>query len=112
MKGNRLQKAQSRIFCLLWMFLCLLWPLAFVGSPQNLQPPTVVQINLDDVVHPVSAAYVKDGIDQAKAIGASAVILRLNTPGGLMDSMQEIVKAIRAALDPPRPDFSYCLHAM
>jgi membrane-bound serine protease (ClpP class) len=100
MKGNRLQKAQSRIFCLLWIFLWLFWPLAFAGSPQNLQPPTVVQINLDDVVHPVSAAYVKDGIDHAKAIGASAVILRLNTPGGLIDSMQEIVKAILSSSVP------------
>ena len=100
MKGNRLQKARNRIFCLLWVFWCLLWPLAFVGSAQNHQPPTVVQINLDDVVHPVSAAYVKDGIDHAKAIGASAVILRLNTPGGLIDSMQEIVKAILSSSVP------------
>lgn len=100
MKVNRLQKPQSSIFCLLWIFLCLLSPLAFAGSAQNLQPPTVVQINLDDVVHPVSAAYVKDGIDHAKAIGASAVILRLNTPGGLIDSMQEIVKAILSSSVP------------
>src|SRR2546425_4401242 len=54
----------------------------------------VVQINLADIVHPVSAAYVKDGLNHAKDIGARAVILRLNTPGGLLDSMREIVEAI------------------
>jgi membrane-bound serine protease (ClpP class) len=59
--------------------------------------PTVVQINLDDVVHPVSAAYIKDGINHAKAIGARAVILRLNTPGGLVDSMRDIVAAVLSA---------------
>jgi len=54
----------------------------------------VVQINLADIVHPVSAAYVKDGLQHAKDIGASAVILRLDTPGGLVDSMRDIVEGI------------------
>src|SRR5947199_276671 len=54
----------------------------------------IVQINLGDIVHPVSAAYVKDGLNHAKDIGARAVILRLDTPGGLVDSMREIVEAI------------------
>ena len=56
--------------------------------------PEIVQINLADIVHPVSAAYVKDGLNHAKDIGARAVILRLDTPGGLVDSMREIVEAI------------------
>src|SRR5262245_50962804 len=54
----------------------------------------IVQVNLADIVHPVSAAYVKDGLNHAKDIGAPAVILRLNTPGGLFDSMREIVESI------------------
>jgi membrane-bound serine protease (ClpP class) len=90
------QKAQKGSF---WFVLCFLWLIPVVGGAQS-QSPIVVQINLDDVVHPVSAAYVRDGIDHAKAIGASAVILRLNTPGGLMVSMQEIVKAILSSSVP------------
>src|SRR5690242_7992656 len=58
------------------------------------QPARIVQINLGDIVHPVSEAYVKDGLRHAKDIGASAVILRLDTPGGLVDSMRGIVEAI------------------
>ena len=54
----------------------------------------IVQIDLEDIVHPVSAAYVKEGIKHAGEIGARAVILRLNTPGGLVDSMREIVEAV------------------
>src|SRR5437879_3987749 len=69
-----------------------------VGAVQSQPPqsaaPVIVQINLDDIVHPVSAAYIKDGIDHARQIGARAVILRLNTPGGLVDSMREIVESI------------------
>ncbi|HYR44014.1 MAG TPA: nodulation protein NfeD, partial [Terriglobia bacterium] len=59
-----------------------------------------VQINLADIVHPVSAAYVKDGLNHAKDIGARAVILRLDTPGGLVDSMREIVEAILSSQVP------------
>src|SRR5438045_2253683 len=56
--------------------------------------PIILQINLDDIVHPISAAYIRDGINRAKEIGARAVVLRLNTPGGLVDSMREIVEAV------------------
>ena len=56
--------------------------------------PKIVQIDLADIVHPVSAAYVKDGLKHAKDIDARAVILRLDTPGGLVDSMREIVEGI------------------
>ena len=58
------------------------------------QPPSVIQINLDDIVHPISADYVRDGLERAKETGARAVIVRINTPGGLADSMREIVEAI------------------
>src|SRR6266581_3939894 len=64
------------------------------ASRPALPAPTVVQINLDDIVHPVSAAYINDGLKHAKEIGARAVILRLDTPGGLVDSMREIVEGI------------------
>lgn len=56
--------------------------------------PTIVQVNLDDIVHPVSAGYIKDGLNHAKDIGARAVILRIDTPGGLIDSMRDIVEAV------------------
>jgi membrane-bound serine protease (ClpP class) len=78
-------------------FLLLFTPPLRGGVAQSARVvsfPTIVQINLDDVVHPVSAAYIRDGINHAKAINARAVILRLNTPGGLVDSMREIVESV------------------
>lgn len=54
----------------------------------------VVEIDLADIVHPVSAAYINDGLKHAKDVGARAVILRLDTPGGLVDSMRDIVTGI------------------
>jgi membrane-bound serine protease (ClpP class) len=68
---------------------------AALGQTSGPAPaPKIVQIDLADVVHPVSAAYVKDGLKHAGEIGARAVILRLDTPGGLVDSMREIVEGI------------------
>src|SRR5947207_1216093 len=66
-------------------------------APASSPPATIVQINLDDVVHPVSADYIKDGLNHAKDINARAVVLRLDTPGGLIDSMRDIVEAILAS---------------
>jgi membrane-bound serine protease (ClpP class) len=63
-------------------------------APQPASVPEIVLISLNDVVHPVSAAYIKDGLNHAKEIGARAVILRLDTPGGLVDSMRDIVEGI------------------
>jgi membrane-bound serine protease (ClpP class) len=63
-------------------------------TPAKSAKPVVVQIDLNDIVHPVSAAYVADGIKHAKDINARAVILRLDTPGGLVDSMRSIVETI------------------
>ena len=57
-------------------------------------PPVVVQINLDGVVQAVSADYVVRGIEYANRTGASAILLELSTPGGLGDSMREIVRAV------------------
>ena len=63
-------------------------------APSPAGSPVIVQINLDEIVHPVSADYVNDGLDHAKEIGARVVIIRLDTPGGLVDSMRAIVEGV------------------
>jgi membrane-bound serine protease (ClpP class) len=56
--------------------------------------PVVVEIKLDDMVQPISAEYVKAGIQHADEIHAAAILLTLDTPGGLESSMREIIQAI------------------
>src|SRR5688572_13845292 len=60
-------------------------------------PPSIVQIEFDHIVHPVSARFLEEGLNHAKEIGARAVVVRLDTPGGLVDSMRDIVEAILAS---------------
>jgi len=54
----------------------------------------VVEIRLDMMVHHVSAEYVERGIAFANDSHADAILLELNTPGGLESSMRQIITAI------------------
>ena len=48
-------------------------------------------VELDGVVHAVSAAHVVQAIERADARGAPLVVIRIDTPGGLDSSMRQIV---------------------
>ncbi len=48
-------------------------------------------VELEGVVHAVSAAHVVAAIDRADAEGAPLLVLRLDTPGGLDVSMRQII---------------------
>lgn len=48
-------------------------------------------VELDGVVHAVSAAHVVHAIEEADATGAPLLILRLDTPGGLDSAMRQII---------------------
>jgi len=52
---------------------------------------TVYTVTLDDVIHPLSARYFRDSLQRAEREGASLFILKLDTPGGLMDSMEDMI---------------------
>ncbi len=67
-------------------------------SPRPVAPrPLVVTIKLDTMIHQVSAEYVERGIRHANQVNADAILLELNTPGGLVTSTQELVQAIYAS---------------
>jgi membrane-bound serine protease (ClpP class) len=57
-------------------------------------------VELDGIVHAVSAAHVVDGITQAERAGAPAVIVRIDTPGGLDTAMRQIVDKVLASKVP------------
>ena len=66
------------------------------GSPaaNEQSRPRVVEISLNMMIHHVSAEYVVRGIKFANDTHADAILLELNTPGGLENSMRDIVAAI------------------
>jgi membrane-bound serine protease (ClpP class) len=54
--------------------------------------PRVLVVEFDNDINPVTADYLNDEIGRADKGGYSAVVIELDTPGGLVDSMNKIVK--------------------
>ncbi len=67
-------------------------------------PPEVIVVSIDGVVHPVTAEIVGHALAQAKNENAALVLVRLNTPGGLMDATRQTIEEIVAS---PVPVVTY-----
>jgi membrane-bound serine protease (ClpP class) len=59
--------------------------------------PRAVAVAIDGVVHPITVEIVGHALQQARRENADFVLIRLNTPGGLMDAMRQTVEAIVAS---------------
>jgi membrane-bound serine protease (ClpP class) len=66
--------------------------------------PLILRVSLDGPIHPVTAEIVRNSITQAEAQRAQLILIRLNTPGGLLDATREIVEEIFAS---PVPVVAY-----
>ncbi len=60
----------------------------------------VLKIVLDDTINPITAEYVDRAIAQAETNHDQALLIEINTPGGLLSSMQDIIENILAAKVP------------
>ena len=60
----------------------------------------VLVIEVDGVIDPLTADHVARGIDQAEKDGASLVVIRLDTPGGVLESTRDIVRSILESQTP------------
>ncbi|MGA9415921.1 MAG: nodulation protein NfeD, partial [Terriglobales bacterium] len=57
----------------------------------------VLRIALDDAIQPVTAEYIGRALAVAAANHDQAVLIEMNTPGGLVDSTREIIEKIVAS---------------
>ncbi len=63
-------------------------------------PPRVLAVHLDNDINPVTQEYIENEVDRAEDDGFAAVVLVLDTPGGLGSSMRGIVKRFLASKVP------------
>lgn len=75
------------------MILKLILAFAIQAAPIHL-------IEVSGSINPGSASYIVESIEQAEAQNAEAVLLRLNTPGGLLTSTRDIIQGISASKIP------------
>ena len=80
-----------------WTLLGLLLLLA--GAP-SAAPREAAVITLNGAIGPGSAAYVVRGIQDAQQRNAAAIVLRMDTPGGLDSAMRDIIRAMLASRVP------------
>ena len=66
--------------------------------------PKVLSIAVDGVIHPITTEIVSHGLEQAQSQHANAIMIKLSTPGGLLDATRELVKHITAS---PLPVITY-----
>jgi len=68
-------------------------------SPGTVPPPAprVIELRIADAIEPIMAEYIIGGIEQAARDHAALILITVDTPGGLQDSMQEIIQRILAS---------------
>jgi membrane-bound serine protease (ClpP class) len=75
-------------------FLSLIAGLVLCASTSAASPrPRVLAVKFENDVNPVTQSYVTDEIERANREHYSAVVILLDTPGGLSSSMEKIVKS-------------------
>jgi membrane-bound serine protease (ClpP class) len=67
---------------------------------QDSGTPTVIVLTSSGPISPVMIEYIERGLKIAASQGAAAVILQLDTPGGAIDTMNNIVQVIRSSTIP------------
>jgi membrane-bound serine protease (ClpP class) len=68
-----------------------------LAAPAGFAAAKAVVVDVDGMVHPITVEIVRSAIAQAARENAAVLIVRLNTPGGLMDAMRETIEAIEAS---------------
>jgi len=76
------------------------WILVFAGLICCVSLPTsaeVLKIVIQDTIHPITEEYIARAIDEAARNHDQALLIELNTPGGLLDSTRGIIEKILAS---------------
>lgn len=88
-------RSMFKAFRLVFFISLLAGALASTNASATNQSIKVLQV--EGTIVPAVADYIDRGIKQAEDEGATACIIELNTPGGLLNSTEEIVQRIMNA---------------
>ncbi len=81
--------------------LCMFMGLGLAMSPAwAAQPGALYVVTIDGSINPASADYLIGAIEAAEEVGASAILIELDTPGGLVSATQDIIRAMLNATVP------------
>jgi membrane-bound serine protease (ClpP class) len=87
----RLTAFSLKVFIFIFV---VLGAVAKSGADASGDPGRVVLIRINGTINPATVDYIRDGIELAQRSSAEALIIELDTPGGLLASTKDIVKMI------------------
>ncbi len=83
------------------IYLIAIFMLALLGAgPAAAESRDVYIVQVADAISPGTADYIKSSIKKAENRQAACIVIQLDTPGGLAESMRQIVQAILASRIP------------
>ena len=85
---------------LLGLTLVLIGTLAAACGGSTKDPGQVHVLTWDGIVNPVMERYINRGIDTAERSDAAAIVIKLDTPGGLDSAMRDIIQRMEASTVP------------
>jgi membrane-bound serine protease (ClpP class) len=84
----------------IWLFLAVVGLLLAPEPSARAQTTAILEVTVDGVITPVMADHVRDALDRAEREGHQALLVQLDTPGGLDTSMRDIVQSFLNARVP------------
>jgi membrane-bound serine protease (ClpP class) len=70
------------------------------ATPAQGQAPTIIAVTVEGLITPIIADHVREVLDRAEREGHQALLVELDTPGGLDTSMRDIIKSFLDARVP------------
>jgi membrane-bound serine protease (ClpP class) len=75
----------------------IFYPLPTATADEHPASPLVLELSLNGEVEPILATYIDEGLADAAKRHAALVLITMDTPGGLSDSMKDMIEHILAS---------------
>lgn len=78
----------------LWMLLIATGISGVAGIAQDQNPAPVMLVEIDGIINPGAASVLQHALDTAAEAEAAALVIRIDTPGGMLSTTRDMVSAI------------------
>src|SRR6266849_7820929 len=93
----RILRASGRLFLGALYISAVVLLLPSATADEHSASALVLELSLDREVEPVLATYIDEGLADAAKRNAALVLITMDTPGGLSDSMKDIIQHVLAS---------------
>ncbi|MEQ1473492.1 MAG: nodulation protein NfeD [Candidatus Acidiferrum sp.] len=96
-KGRVCARVVAAIAFVICLSVSFLFRASAASAVEEHKSTEVLELKLDGEVEPILATYIDEGLAEAAQRHAALVLITMDTPGGLSDSMKDIIQHILAS---------------